>query len=608
MIATATRHALRRWMRSTAARFTLAGLICAAALVAVTSLWANHNPPEDFNRVPAALVNEDTPVTAQGVEVHAGAEAAQQVLDDASMQWHSATMTEAQAGLDSGRYFAILRIPSDYSANIASLDSSAPRQATMQFITSDAVNSTTAVAVVPRMEALTRSISSTLTLNFLNEIYGALIPAREQGQSAAQATDKLATDIATAATAAQQTGATATTAAAADKQAVASLQDVAGGLKSASDATAALATTTADAAASATTIAGASKAVDASLATIQQQLTTTGQTELAAAVGASRTNLTNSVTTPSTSLATSLQTASDSAKQVSSTLAVAAPKVEQAQAQAAQAAQASEQTAASAQQLATTLTGQLVPTAVDVKSALAAAAARVPPVSDSQRKQFTTVLAAPVTVEASVQHPAANFAASLAPLAGSVGLGLAGLLLFLLLRPWHARLRAAGHAPWLVVCATALPAAAIAGAGGLAATIGMGITALGVGAWPPLLIVSVLGAVCFAAIAQLLRAAWGGVGLYVGMGLLVLQAVASGAVFPAQSLAAPFRWLEPVLPMSYVADGIRRSVVGGPLGTVAMDIAVLIVWTGVALALSIWAVHYRRNRVHVVDRILGDGV
>ena len=105
-----------------------------------------------------------------------------------------------------------------------------------------------------------------------------------------------------------------------------------------------------------------------------------------------------------------------------------------------------------------------------------------------------------------------------------------------------------------------------------------------------------LTAACAVTITQVLRAAFGGAGLYAAGVLLVVQVAGSGALFPSQTLGTMFGWLHPVLPMSYSADAIRRTIAGGPLTPYLWaDVAVLVVVTAAGVGMLIATVHWRRH-------------
>jgi putative membrane protein len=82
-------------------------------------------------------------------------------------------------------------------------------------------------------------------------------------------------------------------------------------------------------------------------------------------------------------------------------------------------------------------------------------------------------------------------------------------------------------------------------------------------------------AVTFAALVQALGALLGPAGRLVALALLMLQLTSSGGTYPVQTSPWFFRAIHPYLPMTYVVDGLRHLIDGGPTGTVIQGCLVL---------------------------------
>ena len=77
--------------------------------------------------------------------------------------------------------------------------------------------------------------------------------------------------------------------------------------------------------------------------------------------------------------------------------------------------------------------------------------------------------------------------------------------------------------------------------------------------------------------------------------LLMLQLTSCAGIIPLPTLPAPFRFLHPLMPMTYLVDGLRISISGGPSDRYWRDVAVLAGFLVVALALTtLVVVRHRR--------------
>ncbi|MEN5075389.1 YhgE/Pip domain-containing protein [Isoptericola cucumis] len=150
---TAVRLALSELKRLAAGRMPRLAILAMAlipTLYAGLYLFANHDPYDKLDQVPAAVVVQDegttvTDVSAGGgagkkTERHFGRDVADQLLDDGGFGWVETSQVDAEAGVRSGRYDAALVIGPTFSADLASAGQFEPQQASLTLLTNDANN------------------------------------------------------------------------------------------------------------------------------------------------------------------------------------------------------------------------------------------------------------------------------------------------------------------------------------------------------------------------------------------------------------------------------------------------------------------------------------
>lgn len=596
----AFRNSLVRWFRSKAAVGALIAALTSALVVAGLLVWGNWDPLSRSGDVPAAVVNEDIP-NSDGSSV--GQRIVDQVLASDSLDWVQTDLATAEAGLSRGDFLAVLRLPSDLSAKVATLDSANPETAQVDLITDDANNYVSSELVQFAFEDIDSNVSNSIALNFLNEVYDALPQAREQGQQAVSGADTIsqeATQLGASANTLSQSSAglssSLTTAATASGEMV-------NQAKALENEIAAIAKSAADIGSNVTALSSGVTATDTTMARIEKELTDAGQTQFAAEVAAMRTAFQSSVARPTLALAplsTQLSTQSSRAATDSASLSAKATTVNTDVANLSSSVSTVAQESAA---LATSINDSVVPAATELATVLSAAAAKVPPVSADQRQAFTEVLADPVRVNEVRLNPVSGLGEGLAPLFIPAALFAAAILTFLLLRPLLPRLLRAGASSAKVVSTSYLPGLTwgLAQVGVL--LIGLIFIGVRAAAWLPFIATLVLSVACFLAIVQLLRVAFGGFGLYLAGFLLTLQLVTVAGVFPVQTNTPIFQLLHPVMPMSYSVDAVRRTIAGGPLfPNVAIDWAVLLAVTLISLGIT-WALTNRARKL-TVDQII----
>ncbi|NUT38197.1 MAG: ABC transporter, partial [Hamadaea sp.] len=239
---------------------------------------------------------------------------------------------------------------------------------------------------------------------------------------------------------------------------------------------------------------------------------------------------------------------------------------------------------------------QLVTGAQTLASGLADGAAQIPQLDEATRTSTAAVLGSPVDLTTVNLNPASLYGRGLAPFFFGIALWVFGLIAYQLMRPVNPTALAGITAAPTVALGGWLPAAGlgIAGAGVL-----YGVTDIGLGLSPRsaagTLGLMILGVCAFLAIAHLLKLAFGVVGELLTLVLLMLQLTSAGGLYPVPTTPAPFQALHPLLPMTYLVDGLRITISGGQGAHLARDVLVLTGYLVGALLLAVLVVARQRR-------------
>ncbi|WP_375430083.1 YhgE/Pip family protein [uncultured Friedmanniella sp.] len=177
--------------------WSVLGLVLVPLLVAAGFLWATWDSSTRLDRVQAAVVNLDDPVKLQGQTVPLGRQLAGGLVAgnvDQNFDWVLTDEADASAGLSSGAYAAVVTIPKTFSARATSFSRSDPadmRAATIGVQTSDVAGISDPVVGQAITAAATKVLNTSLTREYLQNIYLGFNSLSKQFGTVADASGKL---------------------------------------------------------------------------------------------------------------------------------------------------------------------------------------------------------------------------------------------------------------------------------------------------------------------------------------------------------------------------------------------------------------------------------
>ncbi|WP_375424535.1 YhgE/Pip family protein [uncultured Friedmanniella sp.] len=176
---------------------SLVGLVLLPLLVAGGFLWATWNSTTRLDRVQAAVVNLDQPVKVKGQTVPLGRQLAGGLVAgnaDQNFDWVLTDADDASSGLKSGAYAAVVTIPTTFSARATSFSKTDPadiRAATIAVQTSEVAGIADPVVGQAITAAATKTLNTSLTRSYLQNIYLGFNQLGKQFGTVADASAKL---------------------------------------------------------------------------------------------------------------------------------------------------------------------------------------------------------------------------------------------------------------------------------------------------------------------------------------------------------------------------------------------------------------------------------
>jgi putative membrane protein len=513
-------------------------------------LWANWDPYGRTSQIPVAVVDQDRPAVADGQVVNAGEQFTQELRASNAFQWHFTDARTAHEGLAHGRYYFTITVPPDFSRRLASAQQPVPERASMDITLNDANNFIAGIVAQAAKAELQEKINSAAHSAYARAIYGDLTQVKQQLRIASDGAHRLVDGTILA----QQGSAALTEGIDALRSSAASIGNGAAQVQSVNAA--------ADAA--------FERVIDLVLSLIPDG--SPRAAEIRQALLAAK-NLSHTLTAGAGQVA-------DGAKQISVAL----------------------QALDSGSRTLQTGADQSHSGATDIANVIDDTLRKVPDTTPQQTAAAADVLGSPVAVKMDNLNPAREYGRGFAPFFFAIALWVVGLLAYLFFRPINLRALAGRVGALTVAVAGWLPVALVTAVGGL---ILFGVVWLGLGldpkqpVWMAGLLLLAAGA--FVAIDHLLRIAFGVIGSALSLALLIVQLTSCGGLYPVETTPAPFRAAHPLVPMTYLVDGLRVTVSGGLSGNLIRDALVL---TGFLLAfVGAAALVVRRQRTWTVSRL-----
>ncbi|MFD5572453.1 YhgE/Pip family protein [Streptomyces cadmiisoli] len=189
---------LRRFGRGRLPRAALVALLLLPLLYGALYLWSFWDPYSRLDRLPVALVNDDTGATAGGKEIHAGDDIVAGLRDSEVFDWHEVSAAEARAGVEEGTYYLSLTMPDDFSRRIASGSGDSPQAGALRVRTNDANNYIVGQISRTVFSEVRTAASTKASRTFLDRIFISFSAIHGETVKAASGADKLKSGIGTA--------------------------------------------------------------------------------------------------------------------------------------------------------------------------------------------------------------------------------------------------------------------------------------------------------------------------------------------------------------------------------------------------------------------------
>ncbi|GAA1699244.1 hypothetical protein GCM10009808_16040 [Microbacterium sediminicola] len=602
--------------------FLAAALLVPLAAAAVLG-WSIADRESEVSAIPVAIVNDDEIVTGD-TPMAAGRALSGALIhpdgDTLGLGWTLTSADDAQEGLDSGDYYAVLTIPADFSASVLSVGTDDPVSAELTLETNPAASAVGGLAAQVVAQTAATTLGDSITNAYVTASAAGMGEVSASLSAAADGAVLLADGAAQAAEGAGQLSAaaselstgmsqleTATNGVAGGTQGIADgAQGVATGATQLATAQAQLATGAQSASAGAAgvaggattladTLSGLAASCPAASSSVEFCATLTAASQGATALAGSATQ----VAAGASQVATGAQGTADASAQLAAGATGLADGAAQLAAGAAQTATGAAQASTGAAQLAAGTAqfaegqSQLADGASELAEGLEEGAAQVPVYTDQQADALAAVVTDPVELVTDATSSAQGW---IAALIATVVLWL-GTLATLMVgrRPYD---RAALDSPATTSRLLVLllrPRLGIAGVQALVTVAAIGAFGFELDSAVALTGVALLGAAAFTTLLSGLEALFGRYGMLV-FAVVTAAQIAASALVPIQTAPPTIEALNGMLPANAFIT-LAAGIAGDPTGaSVVGGVVTLVVWTVIGVAMVGIGIRRRRSR------------
>ena len=182
------------WQRIWRNKLTRAAMVVGLILPLLYSflyLWAFWDPYGTLDKLPVAIVNQDAGGTLHGKPVNYGESITSQLLKDNDLGWHVVANGTAMSRVQDGTYYAVLKIPKDFTRDILSVSGDKPTKAQIQFIPNQGTNYLAGNIIDKVQTDLAASLNQQFSQKFIQQLLGAVTQAGNGLDTAGASAKKL---------------------------------------------------------------------------------------------------------------------------------------------------------------------------------------------------------------------------------------------------------------------------------------------------------------------------------------------------------------------------------------------------------------------------------
>lgn len=580
---------IKRLLSSTYAKIALVAVICVPLLYGALYLKAFWDPYSKLNELPIAIVNKDSEYKGSNI----GNDLVTSLKKSNSLKYQFVSETDADNGLEAGKYYASMTVPSDFTKTVQNVNTNLPNKASIVYKSKIASNYLANSIESRVVSEVVDSLSHKITAKYFNNIFISINDTSKRLSIASMDSYKLTDGLNDAYNGSQdiQTG-------------ISSIKtgntQIVNGLKDSEVGQTKLTNSLSYAANSSSLLQTSADNINNAIASSQTDLSTYISHNPEAA---NDTNI--------QSLAYKLGAIKSGQTQIVSGLGGLSGGLQAAQSGSVSLLNANRQLLSGANQLSngldklslgsSTLTSGLRAAksgSLQISDGLQSAAKSMEDESEPIKvSKQVGIMSSPISLSDKSYDKANNYGSGLAPYFMSLALWVGGLMTFFILgSDTSKKTRSETIARYLVLCLIGVLQALVLG---LVVTKVIGLSVKNIWQYYGFLI---LVSVSYMSLLQLFIQNLKDAGRYLVVVLLMLQLTSSAGTFPKETLPAFFQIINPLLPMTYAVSGLREILFTNSLSQLLWPVLYFIALIAVPLSINIALSRRSKPKIKVYNK------
>ena len=137
-------------------------------------LYSFWDPYARLDRVPVAVVNTDQGAVQNGKRLEIGAKLVQKLEENPKFAWDFVSKTEAESGMDTQKYYAMIEIPTNFSQKATTITQQQPEQLQLKVSLNEGFNFLAAQIGETGMQVISDELSATITETYVKAMVDGL--------------------------------------------------------------------------------------------------------------------------------------------------------------------------------------------------------------------------------------------------------------------------------------------------------------------------------------------------------------------------------------------------------------------------------------------------